>query len=179
MLFWMGIAGGAIGLLILTPFVVGTFLPTNYQARAKLTTSRSPAEVFAKIEDYSELPLAGKMCRGVEALADDGGLSAWREDLGSSKVRVATLEREDAKRLVRRATDEVVPLSMLCTYDISPTAGGSELRLNVDGEIRSGTWHVPMFRFVIHVFGMGKAGHKHYLEQLAKRLGDDCQITVE
>ncbi|MFN0134681.1 MAG: hypothetical protein ACKVS9_01020 [Phycisphaerae bacterium] len=179
MWFWMGIAGGVIGLLVLTPFVVGAFLPVQYQIRAKMTSSRSPAEVFAAIEDFQKSPLAGTMCRGVEVLPEEGGLPAWREDLGSSKVRVATIERVDGTRLRRKATDEIVPMTMLCSYDVAATPSGSELRLSVDGEIRSGTWHVPVFRFVIHVLGMGKAGQKHYLEQLAKRLGGESHIQVE
>ncbi|MFN0135475.1 MAG: hypothetical protein ACKVS9_05070 [Phycisphaerae bacterium] len=62
---------------------------------------------------------------------------------------------------------------------MAATPSESELRLNVVGEIRSGAWHVPVFRFVIHVLEMGKAGQKHYLEQLAKRLGGESHIHVE
>lgn len=175
-MYWLLGGFGCIVLLFAIPIVIGIFLPAEFEARVRTTFKQTPEAVWAAIQDYRARPLAGAMCRGVEDLKSENGLPAWREDLGQTHVRVTTETAEAPKHLVREMADEVVPMRMRCEYTLTPTATGCAVDISAKGVINRGTWHVPMFRFMIHVFGGAKSGQRQYLEALAKSFGETAKI---
>lgn len=161
------IVGIAIGLPLIV-ILIGLFLPGEFGARVTASIDRPVDAVWQSLSDYRNHPMSARMCRGVEDLSSENGLPAWRENLGSSKVRVKTVESGEPNRLVREMQDEVVPMRVRCEYEIRPAGAGSEVTASCNGVISRGTWHVPIFKFMIHVFGGVRSGQKQFLASLNK-----------
>ena len=173
---WITIVSGILVLLFLTPLVVGRFLPKHFSAITKLRVGRAPQDVWNAIGDFEQLPVSARMHKGTERLPDVEGLPAWRENIGSSRIRIETIESNAPNRLVRQFQDEVVPMRMRMQYDIESVDGGSIVRCTANGTIEDGTWHVPFFRFMIHVFGGAKAGQKQYLTSVARHFNETAKF---
>ncbi|MBK8268823.1 MAG: SRPBCC family protein [Planctomycetes bacterium] len=166
MMTWIiSIAGILVGLPV-SIMLIGSFLPEKFGATVSTIIDRPAEAVWSALTDYVKYPMSARMCRGVEPLPNENGLPAWRENLGSSRVRVQTLESVTPSRLVREMKDEVVPMQVHCEYTVKPAAQGCEVTSSMHGTIRKGTWHVPIFKFMIHVFGGAKSGQKQFLNSL-------------
>lgn len=162
--------------LALIPVLIGLVLPAGFEAQARTTLNQTPQAVWDALHDHRARPMSGAMCRGVEDLPPVAGMPAWREDLGSSRVRVTTTESVAYSRLVREMADEVVPMRMRCEYTLVPAGSGCQVQVMAKGVIESGTWHVPIFRFMVHVFGGATSGQRQYLQALAKSFGETPTI---
>ncbi|MCB9852025.1 MAG: SRPBCC family protein [Phycisphaerales bacterium] len=174
---WIAAAAGALILTtILIVVFVGRSLPKDFSATTSLKINRTPQDVWTAIGDFKKLPVSAKMCKGTEPLADVANQPAWRENIGSSRIRVETLEADAPKRLVRQCQDEVVPMRMRVEYDIESREQGCAVTCTTNGRIDDGTWHAPLFRFMIHKFGGVKSGQKQYLALLARQLGQEPNI---
>ncbi len=167
---WLIIAIAILVLIPLTILVVGGLLPGRFGATCSISTKASPEAAWQALLDHRKHPMSGRMCRGVEELPAENDLPAWREDLGSSRVKVVTIEQTKPERIVRRMQDEVVPMTMTCEYRIEPFGAACIIHAEGQGEIRSGTWHVPFFKFMIHVFGGAKSGQKQFLKSIQNTL---------
>ena len=89
-----------IGLLLL-PLLLGMISPEEYTATVTGVIDAPPEEVFRRIEDVEENPGSGAMARSVEMLPEDEweeGQRAWIEDIGSTRIRVQTVEIEEQGR---------------------------------------------------------------------------------
>lgn len=171
-MWWLIGIGGGLLLLVLIPFVGGMLMAPGFRSVASISLARPPAEVWAALLDHQKHPLSASMCRASEPLESTGDLPAWREDIGSSRVRVRTIAADAPRRLVREVSDEVVPMSMRVEYTLTPTASGTRLQITAEGEVRSGTWHVPFFRFMIRAFDGIGSGQRAFLKSIAATLGD-------
>jgi len=60
-----------------------------------------------------------------ERLPDEDGLPVWTEDIGSTVVPVRTVEATPPRKLVRRMTDSVVPMTAAWSLRSSPTRAAS------------------------------------------------------
>lgn len=169
-MFWLYLILGTLAALVLIPLVIGSFMPRDFEAFAKKHVAAEPQRVWAALNDYRNCPAGGRMCRRVEPLPDVNGLPAWREDLGSSRTRNMVLVSDPPQRLVRRMEDEVIPLRVECEYRVSPADGGCDVTAMARGSIDRGTWHVPFFKFIIHVFGGIRKGQQQYLDAVAARV---------
>ncbi len=167
---WVYLILGVIAAMVLVPFVVGSLLPRDFEVFARRRIDADAERIWAELNDYRNNPASGRMCRGVEPLPDSNGLPAWREDLGSTKTRNTIVVSDPPQRLVRRMEDEVVPLRVECEYRISPADRGCDVTSMARGTIDRGTWHVPFFRFIIHVFGGIRKGQEQYLNAIAARV---------
>ncbi len=153
---WLLIIGGVLVALVAIPFVVGMTLSAPFEFKADRTINYPPEAVWAAPNDFQSILMSGRQCRGTESIESEGGLLAWREDMGPSVATIETLESDEPRRVVRRLSDSVVPMTMRCEYTITPTENGCKLSVVVDGTIERGTWHVPLFRFTVKVLGMGQ-----------------------
>jgi len=60
--------------------------------------------------------------------------------------------------MVREMTDSVVPMTARSEYEIAPRAGGCRVTATHTIQLRDGTWHVPIFRVLLTLFGGTKSG---------------------
>lgn len=161
---------GVLVVAAITPFIVGRFLPKEFTGRAERTLRQPPDAVWAALRDFQKNPLAAGVCRKVEPLGVTGGLASWREDLGSSRVTVTTVEAVEPNRLVVAAVDDVVPLRMRWEYTLTPVEGGTRVAIASSGTVEDGTWHVPMFRCILHLMGGADSGPAAHLQALDNNL---------
>jgi hypothetical protein len=173
----LGLALGVLVLLVAAPFVVGWFLPERYEARMRATISRPPAEVFAAACDAQRNPMTGSMMQRVHVLPDEDGLPIWEEELVQSRVRVRTLAFEPPRRIKRALADSVVHMTAESeiTIEAAPS-GGSVIDARSVTTIREGTWHTPVFRFMMTIFGGADTALEGYWMHLAKGLGAELAI---
>ncbi len=169
---WIIVIASILVVLIMTPLLVGRFLPKQFSTVTQLRIRRTPQAVWDAIGDYQKLPISARMHRATEVLPDVDGRPAWRENIGSSRIRIETIEADAPSRLVRQFQDEVVPMRLRMQYDIEPADDGSLVRCTANGTVDNGTWHAPFFRFMIHVFGGAKSGQKQYLASVAKHFDE-------
>ncbi len=165
-LTWLLIGAGVIVALPVLVMIIGNFMPAEFEAQAQALLPCSVDDAWLALADFQKNPISAQMRRKTEALASENGLPAWREDIGSTRHRVQTLESEQPRRLVRLVQDEIVPMSMRCEYTLTPRGGQTELAIRASGSIQRGTWHVPIFRFMVHTFGGIRAGQEQFARQL-------------
>jgi hypothetical protein len=74
-------------------------------------------------------------------------------------------------KLVVRIADPKLPFGGTWTYEITPIAAGSSLRIREDGEVYN-----PIFRFVSRFVLGQSATIDAYLKSLAKKFGEPPQV---
>jgi len=166
--------------LFLLPVLLGMFSPENYEASVEGVIDAPPDEVFRKLEDIEDNPGSGAMARGVDLLPEDeweNGLPAWIEDLGSTRVLVRTVESEPDRLLVRSLEDQVVPMSARWTIRLAPEGDGTRITATNETRISRGTWHVPLFRFLMQFMNGARRGLVHYLTRLGKSVGSEFRVS--
>ncbi len=172
-LIGMGIVlGGLLGLIVIAG-IAGMFLAPEFSGEARITLGKPPEEVWQAINDYKRLPVSSAQSQRVEELPAEGGLPAWKEDIGSTTLTFRTTESQAPSRLVRAVSDAVVPMTMRIEYEIAAQGTGSQVRIRVNGRVDSGTLHVPFFRVMLRM-GAAAAGQRAFLESLARHLGENA-----
>jgi hypothetical protein len=177
---WLWIFVGALVLVLFTPLLIGLFLGEDFRGAAAMEVEAAPQAVWDAVLDYARHPTCATSCRGVRDAPEEGkgeGLPAWVEDLGPTQLTVQVAEMDAPRRLALHIQDSVVPLSSDWTLRIEPKGGGSRVALESETKIRRGTWHVPIFRFMMGPVGGVQKGVVHYLRTLAKSLGEQPEIT--
>src|SRR5262245_28127538 len=162
-MLWLWIPLGVVLLLILTPFVAGRFMPRDFRETAEIVIPRPIDEVWAAVQDVQRYPISARMTRGSERLPDVEGRMAWREDIGSSKISYRVVELAQPSRRVIEGRDAIVPMSMVSTCELTAIDGGTRVRVETKVHLDDGTWHVPVFRFLLTVTGGMKSGLNQYL----------------
>lgn len=170
---WLWIVGGLLALVVGVPMVVGRFLPADYHGRAVAVYAAPPSAVWAALVDHRATPVTGRQWKGTEDLAPRDGLPVWVEDMGESKVTVRTVVRDTEERLVRELTDSVVPMTARVELTLEPDGEGTRVTGVNHMEIRDGTWHVPVFRFLMTVTGGADRSLREYLGAIGGALGTE------
>jgi hypothetical protein len=167
MLTYLLIAAGGLAGIVIVLLVIGHFLPPDYSFEVRRRISESPEVVWQRMIDASAYPLSTKMCRGVAVHDASPGQESWTEDMGASSATYTVVESDEPRRRTITAKDNVVPLSFRSVTTLTAVEGGTEVHTVVNGRIENGTWHVPIFRLVIHGIGAAKTGAQQYLDSLA------------
>ncbi|MCP4251525.1 MAG: SRPBCC family protein [bacterium] len=162
MSIWLLFVGIGLATIILAVAIIGRLLPAEYTFDVRRVVAATPEEVWAALNDPQRYPFSASMCKKFEPLPKKDGLTSWRENLGSSTVTYEVLESDVPQHMVLSARDSVVPMSFRAEITLQTTDGGTELRMVTRGRIDRGTWHVPMFRVIVHLGG-AKAGARKYL----------------
>jgi hypothetical protein len=165
-MLWLWIPLGIILLLILTPFVAGRFMARDFSAAGETIIPRPIDEVWAAIQDPARFPISARMTRSTEQLPSSDARPAWREDIGSTKIVYRVVEQASPSHRVIEGRDAVVPMTMRSTYDLTAVDGGTRVRAETKVHIDDGTWHVPVFRFLLTVTGGVQSGLNQYLQSL-------------
>jgi len=168
--------------LFLLPLILGLLSPEDYAATVTGVIDAPPEEVFRHLENFEDNPGSGAMARSVELLPEDeweNGLRAWIEDIGSTRIRVQTVEIDEGKLLVRDLQDQVVPMRARWTIRLEPEVVSTLITATNETKISKGTWHVPLFRFLMRFMNGARRGLVHYLTRLGKSVGSEFRITGE
>ncbi len=170
MLMWILIVAGGLAGLFGVSMAIGMLLPSEYSFTIERHFNADVDRVWQVLHNHETYPYSTTQCRSVEVLATGEDNERWAEDMGSSTITYERVEHTSPKRLVIRAHDSVVPLSFECEITLTTTPDGTTVRMQTQGRIDRGTFHVPFFRLIIHCGG-AKAGMSKYLESIAQGLG--------
>lgn len=169
---WLIVPVLLIAILFGGPYVVGMFASKNFVGRGEATFAAKPESVWAKIDEPGGIPIAGRACQHVTPLPDEKGLQCWTEDLGETQLTVRTIVSEPQHRIVRYITDSVVPITMTSEWILEPAGSGTKVTVTTSGTIEDGTWHVPLFRFIMVTMNGANSGPREYLKALKTSLGE-------
>lgn len=158
--------------LVLIVVAVGFSLPVKHRAARQVTLRASPDSVFDAITTPAAFPTWRSKVSKVEMVTSPTGVTSYRELGGDGPILYEVDESLRATRLVTRIADTSLPFGGKWTFELSPEAGGTTLRITEDGEVYN-----PIFRFVSR-FVMGHhATIDAYLTDIGKRFGMAGDIT--
>lgn len=166
---WVFLAGGALVLLAAIAALIGAMLPRDHRATRQARYRQKPEAIYlvlaGPVDWRSDVKASG-------SLPDrDGHKQWWEQDRRGHKVPYELVEDIMPARRVTRIADKNLPFGGTWTFEISPTAEGSVVRITEDGEI-----HNAMFRFLARfVFGY-TASIEGYLRDLGRRFGESAAI---
>jgi uncharacterized protein YndB with AHSA1/START domain len=153
--------------LVVVLILIGACLPRTHRATRTAAYRRAPAEVFEIIANFAALPSWRSGLDGVELLPPNEGRASFREIARRRSITYVVLENRPPEKLVLRIADDRLPFGGTWTYEVSPEADGTRLRITEDGEVRN-----PLFRCLGRfVFGYTTTMDT-YLRDLGKKFGD-------
>ena len=166
------IAFAVLVALVLGVAGIGYTLPVRHRASRQITVRASPDSVFTAITMPPNFPAWRSKVTKVEMVAAPSGRTSYREDGGDGPILYEVDESVRPSRLVTRIADTSLPFGGTWTFDLSPAAEGTTVRITEDGEVYN-----PIFRFVSR-FIMGHSSTiDTYLGDLGKRFGTTGEIT--
>ncbi|MBL8878040.1 MAG: hypothetical protein JNG88_02880 [Phycisphaerales bacterium] len=169
---WLIVPVLLIALLFGVPYVIGMFAGKEFSGVGQASFVAQPERVWEKIVEAGGIPIAGRACERVTPLPDEPGGKCWTEELGETQLTVRTVSTEPPRRIVRQMTDSVVPIRMTSEWVIEPEGSGSRVTIRTSGTIEDGTWHVPLFRFIMITMNGANSGPREYLQALKASLGE-------
>lgn len=171
---WIGL--GVLGILLLTPLVIGCLLPERFEGRVTARLSKPVDEVWEALQDFESHPMTGKMMKSVEILPEEDGLPAWREDMGHGElITVKTVERNEPHRLCREMSSASLPMTSRWEYELAPDQSACRVTLYGETFIRNGSWMSPVFRFMMLIGGGVKKGLQIQLDMISQSRGAEIQ----
>lgn len=171
---WIGIA---IVALIALVMVGGMFLPDRYDARVVMKLNKPPEAVWAAVMDYQKHPISGAMRKATQKLPDENGLPVWIEDMGDTRLRVQVVAATPPNHIKWVFGDQVVSMTASSETRIEPAGGGCVITTESFTTIRSGTWHVPIFRVILWLTRAHEKGVRDYWASIAQSLGETPQFV--
>jgi uncharacterized protein YndB with AHSA1/START domain len=149
----------------------GALLPRDHVASRIGTYQVPPDKVWAAIADVDAMPSWRIGLKSVTRLPDANGMPAHIEDTAAGKLKIETQAMEPPRKLVNRIGGDNLPFGGTWTFDVTPTADGSTVRITENGYVTN-----PIFRFVAR-FVMGYTSEMDkYLTGLALHFGEKPQI---
>jgi hypothetical protein len=169
-------AVGIIVALIVVPVVIGFFLPVRYEGRTVVEFDKGVDAVWDALQDAQAHPMTGKMMKSITDLPDEEGRPSWQEDMGHGEIiTVTTSVYESPHRMVREMSSASVNMTSRWEYALEQNGDGCRVTLSGVTDIEQGTWHTPVFRFMMFVGGGVSKGLDDQLDMLAATLGTEAQ----
>lgn len=163
-ILWIIIVFG--GILILVA-LIGWLLPKEHSVTRVARFHQPPDAIWKAITDIDDMPSWRQGLKSIKRLPDRDGMPAWVETSDSGTIPFETVISQSPSKLVVRIADPKLPFGGTWTYEVTPTADGSSLRIREDGEVYN-----PVFRFLTR-FVFGYYGTMDaYLKSLAKKFGE-------
>ena len=162
--------------IVALPVIIGYLLPARHEGRTVVAFDRSVQEVWDALQDVRAHPMTGKMMKSVERVESEDERPAWKEDMGHGEViTVTTAAYDPPHRMVREMASGAV--NMTSRWDYTLEEDGDDCRVTLTGvtDIQRGTWHTPIFRFMMVVGGGVKKGLDIQLGMVAKTLGAELR----
>jgi hypothetical protein len=139
---------GTTAALVVLVVAVGYMLPVKHVASRERVYAVPQDRVFAAIATPAEYPRWRRDVKRVELLPDESGRPRFRETGRDGAITFRIEERVPDRRLVTRIAERL-PFGGSWTYELTPTATGTSLRITENGEVYN-----PVFRFMSRfVFG--------------------------
>ena len=163
-------------ILILIVVAVAAYLyalsiPAHQTHTRTTTLKQTPEAIFALLTDLPSFPKWNRNMVKIEMLTPIDGKEATRQTFkGNMQMTIITSESLPPKHLVRSMGDNSGPFEGSWTYDISPTAEGSQIVLT-----EQMTMNNAFFRLMAKLFGQTKYMDEH-LEGMAKHFGETAVI---
>ncbi len=167
-----------LGLVVLVVYVSGRSMTEHYESFYAASLEAPPERVFDVVLDVEQRPICAGQCKGVLDLEKDGDRWSWTENLGSSRVRYETTAAERPTSLVRRGADSIVPATFEQSITFEPEGTGTRLTSTTRTVVRDGTWHVPLFRFMLTMFDGANRANRDYLKRTAEALGETLELDA-
>ena len=164
----MRIAGrilGILALVVLLVIAIGYTLPQNHSVSRERTFSANAETLFTQITTPAAYPEWRTGVTRVEILPAVNGLVSFRESGGDGDIVFVMEPVEPGRRVVSRIADKSLPFGGSWTYELTPAAAGTVLRITEDGEVYN-----PLFRFISRfVLGHYKSIDQ-FLDDLERRV---------
>jgi uncharacterized membrane protein len=156
-------AVGGLLAVVLVVTAVGYLLPQDHLASREMILAAPASRVFDTIADVGRYPEWRTDLAKVEIVSQTP--LRWRELAGGDQVTFEVVESQPPERLQVRIADPELPFGGTWTYELSPQATGTRLRITERGEVYN-----PVFRFMSRfVFGH-TATIDAYLADFERRL---------
>ena len=169
---WMLVIGVTIAAMVALSALVGSRLPRSHRASREHTLAASPEAIWIAITDVEAFPSWRNDIKKAQRLPDRDGRPVWVEEGRSGRMTLAIERMEAPRLLVGRIADRNLPFGGTWTYELTPVAGGTRLRITEHGEIYN-----PLFRFMARfVFGY-EGTIESYMAALEKRFARDASDT--
>ena len=166
-ILWVFITLAGVLMLIT---VIGWLLPKAHSVSREAQFSQPPEVIWKAITDVEAMPTWRQGLKSVKHLPDKNGLPSWVETSASGTIPFETVVSQPPAKLVVRIADPRLPFGGSWSYQITPVAGGSSLRIREDGEVYN-----PVFRFLSRfVFGYSSTMDA-YLRSLGRKFADQPQ----
>lgn len=160
-----------IGGLFLLTGLIGFMLPGPYRVTSLMRLDQPPAEVFARVADFSKRPNWLDDITRVEGAAPVEGRPLWIEYGDGAAVPLEVLANEPPVRLVTRADDEALGFSRTRTWRIEAAGNGTTIRIEDEGELRN-----AFLRFRVRVLSGVHADQERVLTALARHYVESPRI---
>lgn len=147
---------------------IGALLAPDHVAARRAIIPRPPAEVWARITDFANVPSWRSDLSRIDL--EPGTPITFVEHTDQGKVRMQVEESLPEQRMVVRIADPSLPFSGSWTFELAAKDGGTELVITERGAIAN-----PIFRLLAKVFFDPGATANRYLVDLGKSFG----ATVE
>jgi len=167
---WIVIVIGALLVLALVLWIVGSMLPREHVATSRARFAEPAEIIWAAITDHAAMSGWRSGMKQVVRGADQGGKAVWVETSSFGEIPLRVEEAVPPKRYVLEIASDALPFGGTWTYEIEPAAGGCQLSITENGFVKPALFRV-MSRYV---FGY-HATLDQYLRDLAKRLGESVQ----
>lgn len=163
-ILWIFIALAGILMLIT---LIGWLLPKAHCVSREAQFPEPPEAIWKAITDIEAMPAWRQGLKSVKHLPDKNGLPSWVETSASGTIPFETVVSQPPSKLIVRIADPRLPFGGTWTYEITPVAAGSSLRIREDGEVYN-----PVFRFLSR-FVFGYSGTiDAYLKSLERKLAE-------
>ena len=166
------IAVGVVVALVVVVIVVGYVLPVRHHVSRSARFATPAGAMFTTITDVERFPTWRSDVKRVELVPNGNGRQQFREIGGNGSILYEIERREPDTLLVTRIADPKLPFGGTWTYQLSPAANGTWLRITEDGEVRN-----PIFRFVSRFVLGHTATVDRYLTDLGRHLGTAPKIV--
>ena len=163
---WLLVLGGALLVLLALLGLAGSALPRAHTAASRLVLTAPAESVWTVTRDIASLPAWWSEVTTVEALNSPDGSERWKEDAGGFTMVLRAETVEPGRRfrtVIENGRD--TGFEGTWTYDLVPTAAGTDLRLTEEGSVAN-----PFFRLFARLGGH-HATIDSYLTALARRFG--------
>lgn len=168
-MIWAWILGilAAIAAVPVIIYLIGALLPPEFRAEVTALIGAPRERVFKDILDIRRFPVSGTMMKARGDLPPQDGKPAWKEHIGMSEVHAVVSEQTAPERIVFDLRDSVVPMTSRWTFTLEPADGGTKVTVEQAGRIDKGSFHSPVFRFIMRLTGGARTGPRDYLKRIA------------